>query len=93
MVTKKCMRYQVVGKVQGVWFRDSTVKQANLIGVTGWVRNVPDGSVEVVASGDEHALEMLYQWLQKGPTLAKVESVEYEQIEREPFTDFSIRYN
>lgn len=92
-MTTQCMRYRASGKVQGVWYRDSTVKQAIQIGLTGWVRNVPDGSVEVMACGSETQLEALYQWLLKGPILARVDSVESEQAELTEFSDFSVRYD
>jgi acylphosphatase len=62
-------------------------------GLTGWVRNRSDGSVEVLAMGEEQQLEALWQWLHKGPALAKVESVHQEKVEPEPLTDFAIRYD
>lgn len=92
-MANKCMCYRVSGKVQGVWFRDSTVTRANEIGITGWVRNVPDGSVEVLACGEEVKLEEFFQWLHKGPMLARVDSVQSEQVELEQYTDFSVRYD
>ena len=92
-MTVKCMAYRVSGKVQGVWYRDSTVKQAAQIGVTGWVRNMADGCVEVLACGEQSQLDALYQWLMQGPLLARVEKVEQEAVEVQKFDDFVVRYD
>lgn len=64
--------YFLSGKVQGVWFRASTKEQADLLGVTGWVRNLSDGRVEVLAYGEKDQIEKLHIWLQKGPERALV---------------------
>jgi acylphosphatase len=66
----------VYGLVQGVYFRDTTQQQAKALGVNGWVRNRPDGSVEVTAEGQKPALDLLLAFLHKGPTHAQVEKVE-----------------
>jgi len=76
------MHCRVSGQVQGVWFRASTQQQAERLGLSGFVRNLPDGRVEVVARGDEASLERLKEWLWQGPANAKVTDVER----------FSIRY-
>jgi acylphosphatase len=68
--------YRVVGRVQGVGFREWTRRTAERIGLVGSVRNRPDGSVEVQASGSEDALGLLEAMLEKGPPLARVEKVE-----------------
>jgi acylphosphatase len=81
----------VTGRVQGVWFRSSAQKQAIAYGVTGWVRNLPDGRVEVLASGEKTKVMQFYAWLQKGPALAKVDSVSYEEIPSEEHDFFSIK--
>jgi acylphosphatase len=81
----------VTGRVQGVWFRSSAQKQAISLGVTGWARNLPDGRVEVLASGEKPKVMQFYTWLQKGPTLAKVNSVSYEEIPFEEHDFFSIK--
>ena len=70
----KC--YRVSGKVQGVFFRSSTVRQATELNLSGTVHNRADGTVEVVAVGEPVALETLHQWLHKGPKLAIVDQVE-----------------
>ena len=65
----------VRGKVQGVWFRVFTRDEAQVRGVSGWVRNRPDGSVEMVAQGDRPAVEALIAWCRQGPPRARVEQV------------------
>ena len=80
--------------VQGVGFRYSTQHEAQKLGVTGYARNLDDGSVEVVACGDEHAVNQLIAWLKAGgPRSARVERVlaEPHQPGRE-WTNFGIRY-
>jgi acylphosphatase len=81
MVNKAGIHCFVTGKVQGVWFRAATKAQAELLDLTGWVRNLPDGSVEVMAYGDKEKLAQLYQWLKSGPPLASVRGTTYEEIE------------
>jgi acylphosphatase len=66
----------VRGLVQGVAFRWTTKTRARELGVVGWVRNLPDGSVEVWAEGSASAVEDLVRWLERGPPSAQVESVE-----------------
>ena len=68
----------VSGRVQMVMFRDFTCRKARKVGVTGFVRNVPDGTVEVVAQGPKGNLDELIEHLRKGPFLAKVVSAEVE---------------
>lgn len=72
MVNRICMHYYVSGKVQGVWFRASTKTQADQLGLSGWVRNLPDGRVEVLACGEENKVAQLHAWLQHGPERAEV---------------------
>jgi acylphosphatase len=68
-------RYLVLGKVQGVYFRHSTRAQAERLKLRGFVRNLEDGSVEVIAQGAPSALDDLQLWLQRGPDLARVDMV------------------
>ena len=83
----------VRGNVQGVFFRAHTEEVAGRLGLTGWVRNMRDGGVEVVAEGEREKLEELLAWLRRGPPLASVSSVEHEWLEfRGEFSSFSIRY-
>lgn len=74
----------VVGKVQGVFFRASTVEQAQSHGVRGRVRNLPDGSVEIVAQGSPHAIEALLRWAHRGPPDAEVRFVHIREMEPDP---------
>lgn len=66
----------VSGLVQGVFYRASTEAEAKRLGLTGWVRNLPDGRVEAVAEGPEDALADLCQWAEQGPPAARVDRVE-----------------
>ncbi len=66
----------VHGRVQGVYFRQSTQIEAERLGLRGWVRNRLDGSVEIVAEGEEAAVEALVQWSHRGPPMASVSAVE-----------------
>jgi acylphosphatase len=66
----------VSGKVQGVYYRASTAKKAQMLGLCGWVKNLDDGRVELRAQGSVEALERLLIWCKKGPILAKVSNVE-----------------
>jgi len=74
-----CMRCRVFGRVQGVFFRASTQKIAIELGLVGYAKNMPDGSVEVLACGDKQALESLNDWLWLGPAYAKVSDVKCEK--------------
>lgn len=66
----------IEGRVQGVWFRDSTRRKANALGVSGWVRNRPDGTVEVLAEGPEEQVNELVSWCHQGPPYADVYRVQ-----------------
>lgn len=70
-----CRVFRVVGRVQGVWFRESTRQQAEPLGICGHAINCPDGSVEVLACGAPEALDALAGWLHSGPPMARVTSV------------------
>lgn len=72
---KECRFFKISGKVQGVWFRESTRQQAERLGISGHAINCPDGTVEVVACGDALAMQALRDWLKSGPATARVSSV------------------
>lgn len=86
----KRIRCSITGRVQGVWFRGSTRDRAVAFGVTGWARNEPDGSVTVLACGDDDAVERLVAWLHDGPRLARVDAVEVEDSDETPPPSFDI---
>ena len=75
---KVCYRFRVIGKVQGVFFRASTRDQAKSLGLSGWVRNLHSGEVELLACGDKEKIEMLERWLWQGPQYANVSAVKME---------------
>ena len=72
--------FTVCGRVQGVWFRDSTRREAERLNITGHAINLPDGNVEVLAWGTPESLQALAVWLETGPPLANVTKV----VSREP---------
>ena len=73
--SKICYRGFVEGRVQGVFFRAETRRQAQQLGLDGWVRNVDDGSVELLICGGEDQVRQMLAWLQAGPPMAEVEAV------------------
>jgi acylphosphatase len=75
-------RFLVIGKVQGVYFRHSARLEAKRLGVRGLARNLPDGSVEVLAQGSQSSVDAMRQWLHRGPAHARVEALrEYDAAE------------
>ena len=74
------VRARVRGRVQGVAYRASTRAQAQRLGVAGWVRNLPDGSVELEAEGNPDAVAALLAWCEKGPAFARVSGVDVEEL-------------
>ena len=90
MAKQLCMHCYISGKVQGVWFRASTKRQAEALEITGWVRNLMDGRVEVFACGNEIQLNIFYSWLQHGPQHALVTEYSREDITWEEYVAFDI---
>ena len=88
---KKTFSFRVSGLVQGVWFRQSAREQAVLLDITGWIRNLPDGTVEGQATGDAAMLETFRSWLQRGPLTATVLKLEWEETELQYYDGFVIR--
>ncbi len=74
------VRAIVVGRVQGVAFRASTVAEARRLGISGWVKNRPDGSVELEAEGDAAQIEALLRWCDHGPPSARVTHVTVDEL-------------
>lgn len=83
----------IIGKVQGVFFRDSTRELAESLGLTGYVRNLPDGRVEVVVEGEKDSVDRLTKWCHAGPSRAIVSSVEIhnESYNKGEFEIFEVR--
>lgn len=81
----------VTGRVQGVFFRAWTREQAEELGVTGWVRNCPDGRVDVHVEGGQAAVEQLIERLRRGPPAASVEDVHVWDVELFDFEGFEVR--
>jgi acylphosphatase len=73
------VRIVVRGRVQGVGFRYATVNEARRLGLAGWARNAPDGSVEIVAEGDPTAVRTLIDWCRHGPPSARVASMHHSE--------------
>lgn len=84
-----CLRCRVSGRVQGVFFRAATQRQARRLGVSGQARNLPDGSVEVLACGSESAVAQLKEWLWAGPPASRVTAVDCETISIDAPDDFT----
>ncbi|MFN8488398.1 MAG: acylphosphatase [Caldilineaceae bacterium] len=83
----------VQGRVQGVAFRDYTQQQATRLKVTGWVTNLPNGTVKVVAEGEEEALQQLEHWLHRGSPSARVDYVDVQWAEATgEFRRFGVEY-
>jgi acylphosphatase len=75
MSTKR-VHLVVRGRVQGVFFRAATQREARRLGITGWVKNRADGSVEILIEGDEDAVKEMMGWAQHGPSAARVDQVD-----------------
>jgi acylphosphatase len=84
-------RVKAHGRVQGVFFRDSTRREAERAGVAGWVRNCADGTVEAVFEGDEDVVERMVQWVREGPGHADVDRVDVDEEEPEGLSGFEVR--
>lgn len=88
--TKTCIRAVVSGKVQGVFFRDSAQKKAYELGLTGWIKNLDNGDVELVACGEKDPIMVLTEWLWEGPKNAEVSNVYWKEITVENHDDFAV---
>ena len=84
-------RVVVRGRVQGVFFRDSCAREANALGVRGWVLNRTDGCVEAVFEGEPDAVETIIDWARTGPAAAYVTEIEVEEEEPQAERAFEIR--
>ncbi len=82
-MAEEAVRAHVViqGRVQGVWFRASTLDKAHNLGLDGWVRNRPDGAVEAVFEGPKKSVRQVVSWCHEGPRMAQVQDVEVDWSE------------
>lgn len=83
----------ISGRVQGVWYRDSTRREAIALGLTGWVKNLPDGRVAAVFEGSAETVEQIIHWCWDGPPHARVDDI--SRIDKPAvgeFSDFSVHY-
>jgi acylphosphatase len=91
-VEKSRVRLKIAGRVQGVYYRASTVQEAQKLRLTGWVMNCPDGSVEAVAEGATQKLEEFIAWCRQGPDGARVTQVDVRwETPENKFYSFSIK--
>ena len=86
-----CKKLRIRGKVQGVYFRESLKNEAHKSGISGWVRNRGDGSVEALLQGEEASVDQLVEWCRHGPPQARVDSVDVSTANPESVTGFERR--
>jgi acylphosphatase len=86
-----CLHGYVQGRVQGVYFRQSTQVEAQRLGLDGWVRNLEDGRVEVWLEGEADAVRELAAWLEHGPQAARVDGLELQPQDAQGFSGFQVR--
>ncbi|BAU76084.1 acylphosphatase [Metapseudomonas furukawaii] len=86
-----CLHGYVSGKVQGVYYRQSTQEEADRLDLDGWVRNLDDGRVEVLLEGEEDAVRELARWLERGPDKARVTAVELAEQPLQGIIGFIVR--
>jgi|TARA_B100000959_G_scaffold281910_1_gene347149 acylphosphatase len=92
-LSEKRLHIYVSGIVQGVFFRSNTVHKANSLQIKGWVKNLHDSSVEILAEGTEEMLDKFLDWCEKGPPNAEVDSVEVVMLPfKQEFNEFKIVY-
>ena len=88
----KCVHLIVSGRVQGVFFRDNTKRKAFQLGLKGYAKNLADGTVEVVAQGNEEKIKELIEFIKQGPGISKVTGVKTKHKEPENFITFEIKH-
>ncbi|HET7576688.1 MAG TPA: acylphosphatase [Sphingomicrobium sp.] len=91
-MTRIARRVRVTGRVQGVFFRAWTRDEAQSLGVTGWVRNCSDGSVEAQIEGDPEAIDELLDLIREGPPDARVDNLSVEEADPEGLGTFDVRH-
>lgn len=90
-MSRMCLHGYVSGRVQGVRFRQCTAEQAEQLDLNGWVRNLPDGRVELLFEGEEGAVRELAAWLQQGPDSAEVTALELDEQALQGIVGFIVR--
>ncbi len=95
---QRLAQLKICGRVQGVFYRQSTKREAHRLGLRGWVRNHTDGSVEVLVSGPEPAITALIGWCEHGPPAAKVDTVEVKwfdgkDAESEKLSEYELKFS
>jgi acylphosphatase len=89
---KQCRHYIVSGQVQGVFYRASTLETARQSKLTGWIQNLANGNVELVACGEADSLAALEAWLWRGPANAIVKAIQIDEVAQQTFSGFDVRY-
>lgn len=87
---RKTIAVHIYGKVQNVGFRYYTRKTASVLGITGYVKNLPDGSVYAEATGEDNLLETFTQWCKQGPSWARVEQIHVTPLPNHEYNDFIV---
>jgi acylphosphatase len=85
------VRVVIEGRVQGVWFRESARREANRLGVRGWVRNLGDGRVEAAFEGSGRSVEEMIAWVHRGPDMAHVTGLQIQNESPEGEEGFRVR--
>ena len=81
------------GLVQGVFFRDNTRQKAQELGVFGWIKNLPDGKVEIIVEGEKKKVKELIEWIKEGPGLVRIDNLDLEEEDYQgEFESFGIKY-
>lgn len=89
----KHLDIKVYGKVQGVFYRVSSKKEAGKLGISGYAQNMSDGTVEIRVEGEDVKLEEFLKWCRKGPILAKVAKIEHKESDNlEEYSGFKIKF-
>lgn len=89
---KACRHFVISGRVQGVFYRDCTQQTALNLGLTGYVKNLPNGHVEIEVCGERSGLDEIHQWLWKGPILSEVTDIQVHDIALVDYLTFNIIY-
>jgi len=90
-MSKTCLHCYVDGKVQGVFYREAAKRKAKELEITGWIRNLSDGRVEILICGDLEPIEEMREWLWDGSPAADVTDVDVDELPWEEHKDFQVR--